>query len=82
MYQWYKEKTQNIKMKIVEINGIKYEVSEDCSQYLEIDSIRRNYLVVLKIIDKINLKNNATVLKLFFKLLSQFLEKEIKINKF
>ena len=82
IYQWYKEMTQNVKLKKMVINGITYKISEECSNYLEDNSIRNNYISVLKIMDKITLNGKEGVLKLFFKLLSQIMMIEMKNNKF
>lgn len=82
IYQWYKEMTQNVKLKKMVIKGVTYKVSEECCNYLEDNSIRNNYISVLKIMDGLNLDGKEGVLKLFFKLLSQFMMIEMKNNKF
>jgi hypothetical protein len=76
IYQWYKEMTQDIILKQMIIKGISYQVSEECSNYLEIGSIRNSYVKVLKIIDRINLEDKERVLKMFFKLFSEFMKIE------
>ena len=78
MYQWYKEIIYTVKLKRIEVNGSIYKMSDEFSKFARISYVLTNFDETMKYLDKIPTENKEFILKLFFKLLDQFIENELK----
>lgn len=78
LYQWFKEVLRDVEMVILNIEGRKYMIAQECAEFLNVREIREKFQQILEINKAIGLPENHQVFKLFFVLFSQFMQREIK----
>lgn len=82
MYQWYKEIIYTMKLKKIEVNGSIYKMSDEFSKFARIPFVLTNFDETMRYLDKLPTENKEFTLKLFFKLMDQFIENELKGSGF
>lgn len=82
MYQWYKEIIYTVKLKRVEVSGTSFKMSDEFSKFARIPFVLNNFEQTMQYLDKLPSENREFTLKLFFKLLDQFIENELKCSGF
>jgi len=78
MYQWYKEIIYTVKLKKIEVNGSIYKMSDEFSKFARIPFVLANFDETMRYLDKLPTENKEFTLKLFLKLIDQFIETELK----
>lgn len=82
MMQWYKEILQSVRMKSVEVNEAAFRMSEEFSEFARIPFVLTNFAETMRYFEGLTLESKDNTLKLFFKLMDQFIENELKGSGF
>lgn len=70
LFQWFKELLKGEDLVVLNIEGRKYYVTQECSEFLNMRSVRESFQQVLEINETLKFPEDHQVFKLFFILLS------------
>lgn len=80
MYQWYKNIINNVILKEIPFNNIIHKMTDEFSKYARMPFVLDNFIETMKCLNTSS-KTREFILKLFFKLLNQFIGKELNSSK-
>lgn len=82
MYQWYKEIIYTMKLKRIEVGESVFKMSDEFSKFARIPFVLTNFGQTMHYLDNLPSQNREFIMKLFFKLMDQFIENELKSSGF